>query len=434
MTSPVTLGIVVAYVVGKPVGLVGASWLVTVLAPRPGPAAGRAGPRCRRRHDRRHRVHRLAARRDARASQGDELQEAKFGVLAAAVLATALTWCVFWLTAKLPVAAPAAGPARRRRAAGRPRPCRWTPSATTSAAGPTPPSPSSSTATSSAPTAGRPSPSSASCSRATARLRYVWRHLPLERVHPQAALAAEAAEAAAAQGAFWEMHDLLLDHQDAAAAGRPAALRPRAGARHATGSARTCASTGSRGRVAEDVESADDQRRLGHADVLRQRPPALRRLRHRHAAEGRDHRPGPRQDHHLELLTPAGVSRRAGGSAHAAAPRSPRRGRGRGRARPARCVRPTIARSTSTSRVRWGSWSSSPWIVPVSPASAGTTPDGGVWDQTMPTAQGADRLLHGRGHVGVDHRLDRPRARPARRRGPAGSAAVICAARSSAAA
>jgi protein-disulfide isomerase len=42
----------------------------------------------------------------------------------------------------------------------------------------------------------------------------VWRHLPLEHVHPHAALAAEAAEAASEQGAFWEMHDLLLDHQD----------------------------------------------------------------------------------------------------------------------------------------------------------------------------------------------------------------------------
>jgi protein-disulfide isomerase len=46
-------------------------------------------------------------------------------------------------------------------------------------------------------------------------VRYVWRHLPLTDVHPHAALAAEAAEAAAAQGAFWEMHDLLLEHQDA---------------------------------------------------------------------------------------------------------------------------------------------------------------------------------------------------------------------------
>ena len=46
-------------------------------------------------------------------------------------------------------------------------------------------------------------------------VRYVWRHLPLNDVHPRAHLAARAAEAAADQGAFWQMHDLLLDHQDA---------------------------------------------------------------------------------------------------------------------------------------------------------------------------------------------------------------------------
>ena len=46
-------------------------------------------------------------------------------------------------------------------------------------------------------------------------MRYVWRHLPLTDVHPHAQLAAEAAEAAAEQGAFWEMHDLLFQHQDA---------------------------------------------------------------------------------------------------------------------------------------------------------------------------------------------------------------------------
>jgi protein-disulfide isomerase len=47
-----------------------------------------------------------------------------------------------------------------------------------------------------------------------AELRYVWRHLPLNDVHTQAQTAAEAAEAAGAQGSFWEMHDCLLDHQD----------------------------------------------------------------------------------------------------------------------------------------------------------------------------------------------------------------------------
>ena len=46
-------------------------------------------------------------------------------------------------------------------------------------------------------------------------VRYVWRHLPLTDVHPRAQLAAEAAEAAAAQGKFWPMYDLLLHNQDA---------------------------------------------------------------------------------------------------------------------------------------------------------------------------------------------------------------------------
>ena len=44
-------------------------------------------------------------------------------------------------------------------------------------------------------------------------VRYVWRHLPLNDVHPSAQLAAEASEAAAAQGKFWEMYDILLAHQ-----------------------------------------------------------------------------------------------------------------------------------------------------------------------------------------------------------------------------
>jgi predicted DsbA family dithiol-disulfide isomerase len=46
-------------------------------------------------------------------------------------------------------------------------------------------------------------------------VRYVWRHLPLTDVHVHAQLAAQAAEAAAEQSAFWEMRDLLLDRQDA---------------------------------------------------------------------------------------------------------------------------------------------------------------------------------------------------------------------------
>jgi len=48
----------------------------------------------------------------------------------------------------------------------------------------------------------------------TRDLRYVWRHLPLTDVHPHTQQAAEASEAAAKQGKFWEMHDLLLDRQN----------------------------------------------------------------------------------------------------------------------------------------------------------------------------------------------------------------------------
>jgi predicted DsbA family dithiol-disulfide isomerase len=46
-------------------------------------------------------------------------------------------------------------------------------------------------------------------------LRFVFRHLPLTDVHPNAQMAAETAEAAAAQGKFWEMHDMLFAHQSA---------------------------------------------------------------------------------------------------------------------------------------------------------------------------------------------------------------------------
>lgn len=45
------------------------------------------------------------------------------------------------------------------------------------------------------------------------RLRFAFRHMPLADLHPRAWPAAEAAEAAGAQGRFWEMHDRLFDHQ-----------------------------------------------------------------------------------------------------------------------------------------------------------------------------------------------------------------------------
>jgi protein-disulfide isomerase len=45
------------------------------------------------------------------------------------------------------------------------------------------------------------------------RLRFVFRNFPITTSHPHAEQAAEAAEAAAAQGRFWEMHDHLYEHQ-----------------------------------------------------------------------------------------------------------------------------------------------------------------------------------------------------------------------------
>jgi Na+/H+ antiporter NhaA len=88
-------------------------------------------------------------------------------------------------------------------------------------------------------------------------VRYVWRHLPLNDVHPRAQLASEASEAAAAQGHFWDMYDTLLAHQDE--------LTPRDLARHAANLGLDVERFRDElrrreyaGRVSEDVASADE--------------------------------------------------------------------------------------------------------------------------------------------------------------------------------
>src|SRR6185436_115399 len=87
-------------------------------------------------------------------------------------------------------------------------------------------------------------------------LRYVWRHLPLQDVHLNAQLAAEAAEAAGDQGRFWDMHDLLITHQKEL---RPPDLRDYAQKLGLDDLRRRAHA----GRVMRDVDSADLSRVAG---------------------------------------------------------------------------------------------------------------------------------------------------------------------------
>jgi protein-disulfide isomerase len=61
------------------------------------------------------------------------------------------------------------------------------------------------------------------------RLRFVFRNFPLNTIHAHASVAAQAAEAAGAQGKFWEMHDVLYEHQDELAEGDMVRYALRAG-------------------------------------------------------------------------------------------------------------------------------------------------------------------------------------------------------------
>jgi protein-disulfide isomerase len=88
------------------------------------------------------------------------------------------------------------------------------------------------------------------------QLRYVWRHLPLSDVHPHAQTAAEAAEAAGAQGAFWEMHDLLFANQDKLTPSDLGAYTEDLGL-DAERFREALRRHDHAGRVADDVESAD---------------------------------------------------------------------------------------------------------------------------------------------------------------------------------
>jgi Na+/H+ antiporter NhaA len=252
--SPITLGIIVGYVLGKPIGVTGAAWLVTRLTRgrvRPpvgwasviggGAIAGIGFT-----------VSLLIA---TLAFRGVELEEAKLGVLSAALGASALTWIVLRLTTMLP---------RRLRL----RALIGTAETIVDLAVPVDVERDRFRGPQDAPVTlveygdfqcpycGLAEPIVRELLADFGDLRYVWRHLPLNDVHPEAQLAAEAAEAAADQGRFWDMYDMLLSRQDALSARALIGyadelgldterfrehLRKRKGA----------------GRIADDVESAD---------------------------------------------------------------------------------------------------------------------------------------------------------------------------------
>ncbi len=212
-SSPITLGILVAYLVGKPVGILGGTWLVTRLSrgrlrPPIGWAAVAGGGTIAGIG---FTVSLLIA---TLAFHEAQLEEAKLGILSAALGAALLTWLLFRATQYLP------------------RRLRWRALLGTAEEltdlyldvdperdhirGPLEaPVTIVEYGDFECPYCGQAEPVLRELLRDFADVRYVWRHLPLTDVHPHAQLAAEAAEAAAAQGAFWEMHDLLLDHQDA---------------------------------------------------------------------------------------------------------------------------------------------------------------------------------------------------------------------------
>ena len=211
LTSPISLGIFFAYVVGKPVGITCASWLATrsgLRLPVTWPGLVGAGVTAGIGFT----VALLVA---TLAFQGRELEEAKLAVLAAATCSALLAWLVASVIRRLP------DDLRSRQFAR-------TAEAIVDLTLPVDPERDHIRGDDNAPVTlveygdfecpfcGQAEPVVRELvSEFGHDLRYVFRHLPLSDVHPHAELAAEAAEAASKQGAFWEMHDLLFEHQDA---------------------------------------------------------------------------------------------------------------------------------------------------------------------------------------------------------------------------
>jgi Na+/H+ antiporter NhaA len=253
-TSPATLGIVCGYVLGKPIGIAGATWLAARLTGgrlRPpvgwasvagaGTIAGIGFT-----------VSILIA---DLAFHGVQLDEAKVGTLSAAVLAGGLTWLLVLGTKRLP---------RRLRI----RMLLGAPDLIVDLADPVDPERDHIRGPLDAPVTvleygdfecpycGQAEPALRELLREHGEVAYAWRHLPLNDVHPSAQQAAEAAEAAAEQGAFWEMHDVLLEHQDSLGFRDLLGYAARLGLDVERFEEDLRTRTGA-GRIAQDVDSAD---------------------------------------------------------------------------------------------------------------------------------------------------------------------------------
>jgi Na+/H+ antiporter NhaA len=252
--SPITLGIMIGYIAGKPLGTVASARLLAAASRgriRPpigwgsvtgaGAIAGIGFI-----------VSLLIA---SLAFHGEQLAQAKAGVLAAVIGASALTWITFRVIALLPA------PRRQRALYG-------TAESIVDLEVPVNPErdhirgPHDALVTLveygdfECPYCGQAESVIRRLLADVGELRYVWRHLPLTDVHPHAQLAAEATEVAARQGEFWAMHDRLLDHQDE--------LEGRALVRHAAAIGldpdtfkREMRDRLGAARVAADVDSAD---------------------------------------------------------------------------------------------------------------------------------------------------------------------------------
>jgi Na+/H+ antiporter NhaA len=212
VSSPVALGILTGYVIGKPIGVVSGSWL----ASRPrlrGPRAPVSPPVLLAGGTFAGIGFTVSLLISSLAFHGQLLREAKLGTLSTLIVAPILSWLVLKLIQRLP-------------AEWRARQIAATAEDILDLATDVDPERDHTRGPDDAPVTilEYGDFECSYCGQAEsvirellaaggADVRYVWRHLPLNDVHPNAQLAAEASEAAAAQGRFWDMYDVLLAHQ-----------------------------------------------------------------------------------------------------------------------------------------------------------------------------------------------------------------------------